>query len=110
MRKKVVEIIQSSTKRAFNLRTYGSYANGLCLPSSDVDFLVEFNSHVDPKTVLGLMETGFKNEAHFKDIKFIKFAQIPVLKLNTDETYGNIQIDITVKESFHQGLNCVSIV
>ncbi len=94
----------------YEIYTYGSYANGLNLPWSDIDLLIEFNDSKDPKIYLDKLEKAFAKTPHFLDSKFIRFATIPVLKLTTDQEYGNTKIDITIKESTHSGLNCVNLV
>ena len=104
------EIISSAVKSGFELYTYGSYANGLNLPWSDIDLLIEFTDNSDGKENLELIEKAFKKSEKFLEANYIKSASIPVLKLFTDVSFGSTKIDITIKDSNHFGLNCVALI
>ena len=102
--------IENSINMKFTLSTYGSYANSLNMPWSDIDLLIEFAEHEDTEILLEQMETGFTKSEIFIETKYIKNATIPVLKLTSNNDYGNTKIDITVKGNKHSGLNCVMAV
>lgn len=102
--------MESTLEVQFQLHIYGSYASGLCLPSSDVDFIVEFPDGVDGKDYFELIEVLFKKSSEFIDVKYIKFATMPVLKLTTSTEYESFKVDMTIKDNNHYGLNCVQFV
>lgn len=88
-------------KVSYNLYTYGSYANGLCLPNSDIDLLIEFQ---DEYAAVSNLETLSQHLASFpfiKESKFIKFTAVPVLKIETTSEYDFFKVDITLKDTTH---------
>jgi len=54
---------------------------------------------------LKLLEKPWK-----KSIKYIDTALIPLIKIVASDKYNNMQIDISVQDSKHQGLKCVELV
>ena len=104
------EIITSTLKSGFQIYTYGSYANGLNLPWSDIDLLIEFTDDSDGKENLELIHKALKNSEKFLEANYIKSASFPVLKLFTDSSLGNTKIDINIKDDKNYGLNCVNLV
>lgn len=94
----------------FDLYTYGSYANGLNMPWSDIDLLIEFADEENDIAYMERLEAGLAKVGPFAEARFIKGASIPVLKLKTTEEYGDTKIDITVKGVKHSGLNCVGLI
>ena len=111
---KALQLLQSSIFQILNVKfdiyTYGSYANGLNMPWSDIDLLIEFADEDNNIIYMEQLEKGLSKIHQFEEIKFIKGASIPVLKIKTNEEYGEIKIDITVKGFKHSGLNCVSLI
>lgn len=91
---------------------YGSYATGLCLPWSDIDILLEFNSSYPSDDYLQAIDFHLsdKHSDIIKSKKYIKTANYPVLKLECTPEYANKRLDITVKEVRHSGLSCVGLV
>lgn len=107
---KLISIIEEGLKVPFKLHIYGSYASGLSLPTSDVDFLLEFEEGEEAKYHFDLLEEIFRQSSVFQEVKYIKTAQIPVMKLTTSAVYDFFKIDITIKDMNHYGLNCVDFV
>lgn len=91
---------------------YGSYATGLCLPWSDIDILLEFNSSYTSDDYLQAIDFHLsdKHSDIIKSKKYIKTANYPVLKLECTPEYANKRLDITVKEVRHSGMSCVGLV
>lgn len=103
------------------IRAYGSHETGLAMPWSDID-LVMVNRNVNPdnpfagddnhlmmniETLLG------GNKEVIKDIKYIKGAAVPVIKLTSTAEFLNRKVDITLREckdSQHSGEMCVALV
>lgn len=142
----------------FELQIYGSFANGLNIPGSDLDMLLIFNNkppggdrekgssrhrfsegpvvvtpcqaprkyteayfpeisqHDFQQKLLAdsvLEDLSFKageDQAFFAEAKYLRNAQVPVVKLVTRASKGGFPVDITFHDSRHQGLECVSLV
>ena len=111
---KVLQLLQTSIYQIlntkFDLYTYGSYANGLNMPWSDIDLLIEFSDEDHNLSYMEQLEAGLVKLKMFEEVKFIKGASIPVLKIKTNEEYGDTKVDITVKGLRHSGLNCVGLI
>lgn len=107
---KIKEIIANKIKRPFELHIYGSYASGLSLPTSDVDFLLEIPEDINGNYYLDILEDEFRQNKIFQEVKYIKSATIPVLKLMTTYEFECFKVDITIKDLNHYGLNCVGLV
>lgn len=111
---KVLQLLQSAIYQIlgvkFDLYTYGSYANGLNMPWSDIDLLIEFADEDNDIVYMEQLEAGLAKIKPFDEVKFIKGASIPVLKIKTNDEYGETKIDITVKGLRHSGLNCVGLI
>ena len=111
---KILQILQSAILQVLNVKfdlyTYGSYANGLNMPWSDIDLLIEFIDEDNNIAYMEQLEIGLAKIKTFDEIKFIKGATIPVLKIKTNDEFGETKIDITVKGLRHSGLNCVSLI
>lgn len=111
---KVLQLLQASIYQILNVKfdlyTYGSYANGLNMPWSDIDLLIEFAEEEKDILHMEKLEEGLALIGPFEEIRFIKGASIPVMKMKTNEEYGETKIDITVKGLKHSGLNCVGLI
>lgn len=111
---KVLQLLQVAIYQILNVKfdlyTYGSYANGLNMPWSDIDLLVEFDEEQNDILYMEKLEAGLAKIKPFDEAKFIKGASIPVLKIKTNDEYGETKIDITVKSQRHSGLNCVGLI
>jgi DNA polymerase sigma len=82
---------------------YGSFANTLSLPSSDVDLVITHtNDDEENSTLLRKLEMSLDR---YKDIikstHLIAHTLMPVLKLDLTDKYNNIKIDITVYDLRH---------
>lgn len=103
------------------VRAYGSHESGLAMPWSDIDLvLVNKNTSTDnpfssdDKHLMMNIETLLKeNKDIVKEIKFIKSATVPVIKLTSTEEFLNRKVDLTLREytdNQHSGENCVELV
>lgn len=110
LKEEVETLIKNALKFSFNLHIYGSYASGLSLPTSDVDFLIEFESNIEGRYLFEELEQVFKQSQKFQEVKYIKTASIPVMKLSKRIDFKIFKIDITIKDPNHYGLNCVDFV
>lgn len=89
---------------------YGSFATGLSLPWSDIDIVIKLPQTYYSYTVLDSIENNLKKKKWVEDVKIIKNASIPVLKINCTKQYHNKKIDISIQENKHNGLLCVELV
>lgn len=163
IQEEVQSLIKQTYTGNFSLKVFGSTANGLNLPGSDLDLLLIFHNDKDLKSkeevsrsaekrlhklsenlnnfsqdpaprkytlnqypeisqtefqfkILGetvlddLSEQAMLSKTYFEESKFLRHAQFPVLKMKTTKKYGNFPVDITVKDSRHQGMECVKLV
>ena len=106
---KISESIRDTLNVPFELSTYGSFANGLNLPWSDIDLLLEVFCDFE-MDCFELLETAFLKNQNFIEVKFIKNTSVPVLKLTSNLSSDPIKIDITMKDVRHSGLTCVNLV
>lgn len=163
---KQIEIMISEIyKGNFELKVYGSFANGLNIPGSDLDLLLIFNngptkkikpdskspeaksnskhrlsddsltvnnSHIPRKYTdpyyPEISQQDFQNklisdgvmedlndkaqqmEEVFSESKYLRNAQVPVVKMVTCEHKGGFPVDVTAHDPRHQGLECVKLV
>jgi len=112
---KLDDLIQLSVKNCLGedckLKMYGSRATKLCLPWSDIDYVLSFNSnkYIEPLQTLYnyLLEL---NDKFYIDIKYIASASIPVLKIFTKNDYHKISLDISLINPEHHGEECVNYI
>ena len=102
-------IVWETLKIPFEIYTYGSFASGLNLPWSDIDLLLDIQTESEAP-FLEHLETTFTADSAFIEVKYIKSASIPVLKLVTSMEFENSKVDITLKDVRHSGMNCVALI
>lgn len=84
---------------------FGSCATGLNLPSSDIDLLV-YNPSVSDHTMINKLSNSLLAEGICKSIEALKFAKVPLIKLQDKES--NINVDISFNRT--NGIYCVKLV
>ena len=112
---KLNNLIQQSVKIClgddYQLNMYGSRATKLCLPWSDIDYVISCSKtkHFEPLRILNdyLLEL---NDKFFIDIKYIASASIPVLKIFSNNDYHKISLDISMENLEHHGEECVKYI
>ena len=114
---KLNELIQNSVKNClgedYQLKMYGSRATKLCLPWSDIDYVISCNitKHFEPLKILNDYLLGIKDkDKFFIDIKYISGASIPVLKIFSNNEYHKISLDISMENPEHHGEECVNYI
>lgn len=167
IQKKIEQMIKEIFKGPFDLQVYGSIANGLNIPGSDLDLLLIFNNSLQPSTKVicdSPSQVDAKNSKHrfsedgvsvnsplksrkytelyfpeisqqefqnkllsdsimedlnektielphiFTESKFLRNAQVPVIKMQVCPSLGGFPVDVTVHDLRHQGLECVDLV
>ncbi len=97
-----------------SLELYGSFATGLCLPTSDIDLMIAgggIDTQWYPTEVLAVIESQLENRKQIVEkCELIKSVSMPVLKVMCNKDYNYLNVDITVKDSKHKGLDCVGFV
>ena len=107
MQQKVLE----SLGEGYHLQMYGSRATKLCLPWSDIDYVISYtiNRPIDPlKTLYEYLYTI--PERFFVEMKYISSASVPVLKIYTNDDYHKISLDISMENQEHHGEECVNYI
>ena len=112
---KLNDLIQESVKNSlgedFNLKMYGSRATKLCLPWSDIDYVISYNGKIifEPLKILYdyLLDL---NDKFYSDMKYIANAAIPVLKIFSNNEYHKISLDISLENPEHHGEECVNYI
>jgi hypothetical protein len=125
---RMIRLVNTLWPRA-QVKLYGSHVTGVCLPSSDVDFIICLPA-VHKKAVAvapGVLEgRNAINESSQKQlyrrlkaetwidprsIKLIERTIVPVIKVTTKDTKARtIQLDITFDAPGHHGLEAVDLV
>ena len=103
--------VSESLGKDYKLHMYGSRATKLCLPWSDIDYVISFskNIHIDPLKILYEYLYSIP-EPFFDDIKYISGASVPVLKIFTSNDYHKISLDISMENQEHHGEECVNYI
>ena len=103
--------VLESLGKDYQLHMYGSRATKLCLPWSDIDYVISFtkNRHLDPLKILCDYLYTIP-ERFFIDMKYIPGASIPVLKIFTSKEYHKISLDISMENQEHHGEECVNYI
>lgn len=100
--------------KAITLQIYGSFATGLCLPNSDIDFVIDTGKNIEAweaKQILhSIVPLLIKHTEICCSAELINASTMPVLKMICSPELHSIKIDITVKNSLHKGLECVEII
>lgn len=110
----LLKLLQKTVSSIFpniEVKLYGSRATNLCLIWSDLDIvLMNEKEELEQFEVLDNLNEKLNGEKWVKTIKYIKTAKIPIIKLITNEEYNNMQIDISLYNKEHFGLECVKLV
>ena len=103
--------VQESLGKEYHLHMYGSRATKLCLPWSDIDYVISFskNKYLDPLRILYDYLYTIP-ERFFIDMKYIAGASVPVLKIYTNKDYQKISLDISIENQEHHGEECVNYI
>ena len=127
-RKRLTMLVTTLWPRA-QVKIYGSHVTGLCLPSSDLDFViclpaVHKNTPADtPGALEGrnainesnqkLLARKLKSESWIDplSIKIIERTAVPVIKVSTKDTRSkSLQLDISFDAPEHHGLLAIEMV
>ena len=93
----------------YSIKVYGSHATKLCLPWSDIDIVVStpiFKSY----TPLFSLYQYILSQNIFKQVHYIGKTQVPLIKIITNETFNNMNLDISLEDPKHYGVQCVNFV
>ena len=88
---KITEVIKRAVPHC-DVRVYGSHANKLCLPWSDIDLVIitpsrhnDYMNNYNPKFVLSSINQELRNEVSNKwvsQVNYVDNATVPVVKVN----------------------------
>ena len=107
----IQENVKNSLGEDYHLKMYGSGATKLCLPWSDIDYVISYNSKIifEPLKKLYDYLLGI-NDKFYSDMKYIANATIPVLKIFSNNKYHKISLDISLENPEHHGEECVNYI
>ena len=93
----------------YQLKIYGSRATNMCLPWSDIDFVIEAPSNYYINNTLELFYHFLKQNSNW-NITYIGGTQIPIIKIKTNEEFHNLALDISMEIYSHRGQQCVEYI
>jgi ankyrin repeat protein/predicted nucleotidyltransferase len=106
---RLVKLVSSLVTRLWegaSVEVFGSYANNLHLPSSDIDLVIVGVRGDSIQALSELNEAlGQLGEA-LESTKFISTASVPVIKCCLVQRHAKVQVDITVQDTKHSGVAC----
>ena len=107
----IEQSVLESLGEEYHLQMYGSRATKLCLPWSDIDYVISYtiNRHKDPLLILYEYLYTIPNR-FFVDMKYISGASVPVLKIYTNNEFHKISLDISMENQEHHGEECVNYI
>lgn len=127
-RKRLTTLVTTLWPRA-QVKIYGSHVTGLCLPSSDLDFVIclpAVHKNIPADTPGALEGRNAINESNQKllarklkseswidprSIKIIERTVVPVIKVCTKDTKAkSLQLDISFESFEHHGLDAIELV
>ncbi|MCQ2821062.1 MAG: nucleotidyltransferase domain-containing protein [archaeon] len=111
---KIIHMIKeliNSLSNNYKVELYGSYSNGLCLPWSDLDFVIMNNQgNMSDVFFLKRVYNTLLSQPWVVDLKIIENTSVPLIKVTANEEFLNFNIDISMQADKHQGLKCVELV
>ena len=103
--------VKESLGNDYSLKMYGSRATKLCLPWSDIDYVICCNNDNLKTEPLSILHTYLmKYMKYFENLKYIYNTQIPLLKVFTNSEFHNISLDISLENPDHHGEECVNYI
>ena len=121
----LINFIQNSVEKSigkeYEIKLYGSHATGLCLPWSDIDVVLykkngknnkndDNNSYNNKYMPLQDLFTYLQKNNDFKSINYIGATSVPLIKIKTNENIDIKNVDISLQDNKHYGIECVSLV
>jgi predicted nucleotidyltransferase len=106
---KLVKLVSSVVTRLWegaSVEVFGSYANNLHLPTSDIDLVIVGVRGDSIQALSELNEALVQLGDTLKSTKFISTASVPVIKCSLVQRYAKVQVDITVQDAKHSGVAC----
>lgn len=105
---RISAIVEKSFQGA-KLELYGSYVTKMHLPSSDIDMVIT-NVEGDKREILRALELVLQRHSFVKETMLISVAVVPIIKLKAELNNKTIQLDITVQDLKHTGIQCCALV
>ena len=106
----ITECIESNVEGT-KVEQYGSYAQGLYLPHSDIDLVINQLKCKPAVAVLDKVVPPLESLGIVQNLKKIYAAKFPIIKFSVyPSPLIEIKIDISVNEGEHRGKDCVFLV
>lgn len=90
------------------VHVYGSFAQGLHLPDSDLDIVIS-GCKQDSVKALSRLEALLQTQSYVSTTTLLSSAYIPLLKVQANGTHA-VMIDISMAQPQHSGKNCTALV
>ncbi|KAI0066580.1 Nucleotidyltransferase, partial [Artomyces pyxidatus] len=113
-RQNIIKRIESVLLRRFRggkVHVYGSVSTNLCLPTGDIDLVVEtkdVESQEDKKSALFQLRSMLQRDGIAGNIQIAPKARVPVMSMVTFPETGSFNVDITINGT--EGVQAIDIV
>ena len=105
----LINCIRNCLGENCQLKIYGSRATKMCLPWSDIDFVIETPFNNSFYNELELFYNYLKQNINW-NITYIGSAKMPIIKIKTNEEFHNLTLDISMEIYSHRGQQCVEYI
>ena len=111
--KLIQKAVNDSIGKEYEVKLYGSHATNLCLPWSDLDVVIVTRDEKPISNCHGLLAELYKHLKEndiFHIMNFISSTTIPLIKIQTEEEFKGISVDVSFQSNIHYGTKCVGLV
>ena len=105
----LINCIRNCLGENCQLKIYGSRATKMCLPWSDIDFVIETPFNNSFYNELELFYNYLKQNINWS-ITYIGSAKMPIIKIKTNDEFHNLTLDISMEIYSHRGQQCVEYI
>ena len=104
--------VNESIGNEYEVKLYGSHATNLCLPWSDLDVVIvkKAQNFINSYAPLHDLFKYLQDKNFFHSMNFIGTATVPLIKIKTKENFNLMSVDISIQDSKHYGIQCVTYV
>lgn len=104
--------VNESIGNEYEVKLYGSHATNLCLPWSDLDVVIvkKEQNFINSYVPLHDLFKYLQDKNYFHSMNFIGTATVPLIKIKTKENFNLMSVDISIQDSKHYGIQCVTYV
>lgn len=108
---KNIDLILLSIDKSYKSQIFGSYATNISLFWSDLDILiVPENSYIENFSILKEIHDNLINQTWVNKCRLIENTAMPIIKITCTDEFMNFNLDISLKQKDHYGLQCIDLV